>query len=353
VFFKGNHMEKKIKTIKPVVKISGVNVGQKVDNENTTPWPTAFGVPNTMLRSALFGIQRERSGLSMIDNMILMCPREATIKYSGPRLNQDDSLVWQMIIRAVRQSKVPMGGIIQLSYQDIIKSLGLSDGGANFNWLKACLERLHKAHVVIDTPTEVIRSHLLVGYSTEKKTKKIKVGISALLVPLFAEDLTDVDVLRKASLKSQLSRWLHDFYSSHSNPIPYSIEKIKELSRSEAQTSKFRQMVIKSMEELKECDPPLFSKETFFDKKTDSLIVFKATNSPGIPPKKNIDDEVIKSEVVVFKNTNKIKKEKINFEKDNNEVEKIMKKFGLTENQVQQLDKNEYKNYLLNLKPIL
>lgn len=334
-------MEKKIKTIKPILNINGVNVGQRCENENTTPWPTAFGVPNTMLRSALFGIQRERSGLSMIDDMILMCPRDAVVKYSGPRLNQDDSLVWQMIIRAVRQSKVPMGGIIQLAYQDIIKTLGLSDGGSNFNWLKSCLERLHKAHVVIDTPTELIRSHLLVGYATDKKTKKIKVGISALLYPLFAEDLTDIDVLRKAKLKSQLSRWLHDFYSSHAIPIPYTIEKIKELSRCETQTSKFRQMVNKSIEELTQCSPPLFSKETHIDKKTDSLIVFKATNSPGIPPKK-CEEMINEPPVVTKKEFVPSKKSTLN----ETEINKIRKTFNLSRTEVLALNNTEYKKHL-------
>lgn len=338
-------MEKKIKTVRPNLKITSTNTCQSIANEKTTPWPKTFGIPNTMLRSALFGIQRERTTMSAIDDMVLMCPRGAIIKYSGPYLNQDDSLVWQMIIRAARQSHAPMGGLIQLSYQDIITSLERTDGGANFTWLKDCLERLHKAHVVIETANKVIRSYLLVGYSTDKKARKIEVGISALLYPLFAEDLTDIDVLRKAKLKSQLSRWLHDFYSSHSNPVPYSIDRIQELARSNKQASKFKIMIEKSVEELKLCEPPLFAAETFLDKKTNLLHVTKATNSPGVPPERKVEDIINK---VVAKD------HKVNqLNRPDSEIKKIMAAFEMTEKQVQQMNDKEFNHHLKALKPIL
>lgn len=110
---------------------------------------------------------------------------------------------------------------------------------------------------MIDTPNDEIRSHLLVGYRVDKKTKKINVGISSLLYPLFIGDLTDIDVIRKTKLKSQISRWLHDFYSSHSEPVPYTIQRIQELSRSNKQTSKFRKMIEGAIEELKYCQTSL------------------------------------------------------------------------------------------------
>lgn len=339
-------MEKKIKTIKPVLKIASTNIAQPIENEQVTPWPKTYGIPNTMLRSALFGIQRERTIMSPIDDMVLMCPRGAIIKYSGPYLNQDDSLVWQMIIRAARQSQAPMGGLIQMSYQDIITSLERSDGGANFNWLKDCLERLHKAHVVIETKNEVIRSFLLVGYSTDKKTRKIKVGISSLLYPLFAEDLTDVDVLRKAKLKSQLSRWLHDFYSSHSNPVPYSVERIQELARSNKQTSKFRGMIEKAIEELKECEPPLFANDSFIDKKTNLLHINKATNSPGVPPEKRYEE--IKESVTLSHTSSHSKSSR-----NKNDIKRVMEAFEMNSNEVYGLSEKEFNNYLKSLKPIL
>lgn len=330
----------KIKIIKPAIIIAADNIESKVENEELTPWPIVrnFGIPNKMLRSALFGIQRERSGVVPVDDMIIPCPEGTKIKYSGPVLNQDDSLVWQMIVRAIRQNKAPMGGLIQLSSQEMLKVLDRTDGGPNFLWLKSCLDRLTKAHIVIDTPNDEIRSHLLVGYRVDKKTKKINVGISALLYPLFIGDLTDIDVIRKTKLKSQISRWLHDFYSSHSEPVPYTIQRIQELSRSNKQTSKFRKMIEGAIEELKYCDPPLFTEDSYLDKKTDQLIIYKATNSPGEAPKKVYEAKSIKTI------------EKSKSDKNSRDVELIMHRFNMTEEEVVSLNNRDFKNLLQSLK---
>lgn len=331
-------MQKSEQTITKIVKPEFNIFGTKrndliIDGEQQSPWPVSkFGIPNKMLRNALFGIQRERSTLNHNEELVFNCPGEIVLKYSGPELNQDDSIVWQMIVRAVRHNQVPMGSLIQLSTQDMLNALGRTDGGINFKWLKSCMDRLSSALIHIDTPSDETKSYLLVGYKIDKKTKKIYVGISAFLYPLFMGDLTDIDLIRKATLKSQLARWLHDFYSSHSNPFPYSLEKIKELSRSNKQNSKFKIMIKEAIEELKNCTPPLFSKESYFDDNTNNLIIHKATNSPGLPPVKqesvlNIENDVVKG-----------RKEQ--------DIQDIMKEFNLTRKQVVSMDEKRYESLL-------
>lgn len=319
--------------IAPKIKVPALYSGKNASEETVTAWPpVSFGIPNAVLRSALFGIQRERGGIGLIDDMILVYSGNI-IRYTGPCLNQDDSLVWQIIIRAARQSMTPMGGLVQLSTNEILNALERTDGGANFTWLKSCMERLTKAYISIETESEETRSHLLIGYKVDKKTKKISVGISSLLYPLFASDLTDVDVLRKTKLKSQLTRWLHDFYSSHSEPYNYSVEKIKELSRSTKQTSKFKKMIEESIEELKECVPPLFAKSSYLNKDTNLLHIYKATNSPGVPP--------VKKDVAQ-------KKEKQKKERTADEIKEIMKSRFMTHEEVLNLSESSFEEYLQN-----
>ena len=320
--------------IAPKIKIHGQYSGKNASEENITAWPpVSFGIPNAVLRSALFGIQRERTGVGLIDDMILVYSGNI-IRYTGPCLNQDDSLVWQIIIRAARQSLTPMGGLVQLSTNEILNSLERTDGGANFAWLKSCMERLTKAYISIETEVEETRSHLLIGYKVDKKTKKISVGISSLLYPLFASDLTDADVLRKTKLKSQLTRWLHDFYSSHSEPYNYSVDKIKELSRSNKQTSKFKKMIEESIEELKQSTPPLFSEKSHLNKETNLLHIYKATNSPGVPPVKK---DTKHNEILNKK------------ERTSSDINKIMKSRLMTREEVLELQDSSFYNYLENV----
>lgn len=330
-----------IKIIRPEFSLFGTKRNDLIiDGEQQSPWPVSkSGIPNKMLRNALFGIQRERNSFNHNEELVFKCPGEIVLKYSGPELNQDDSVVWQMIVRAVRQNHVPMGSLIQLSTQDMLSALGRSDGGINFKWLKSCMDRLSSALIHIDTPNDETKTYLLVGYKIDKKTKKIYVGISAFLYPLFIGDLTDIDLIRKATLKSQLARWLHDFYSSHSNPFPYSLEKIKELSRSNKQNSKFKIMIKEAIEELKTCEPPLFSKESFFDDNTNNLIIYKATNSPGSPP--------VKQESIISTEQNTKRKRK------KEDIENIMQEFNLTKNQVVAMDDKRYESLLNSNNNIL
>lgn len=299
------------------VEIKGKQTNLTAEGEQIRAWPQApFGVPNKFLRSALFGIQREKKDETYLNNIkITSLYKNITITYTGPVLNQDDSLIWQIIARMVYQSSNQMGNLIEIPRREILTLLGKSDGGANFNWIKKCLDRLSKAHILIESDSFVVNTNLLVGYYLNKTENKVYAGISSLLYPLFSQDLTDIDVIRKTKLKTQLSKWLHDFYSSHSDPIPYPLTRLKELSRTTIQHSKFKKMVEDSLVELKQCEPPIITENSYIDYITDRLIIEKANNSRGVSPNYipfNKDPILIKNSTS-DKNTNiKNKKKFIN-----------------------------------------
>lgn len=268
------------------IDIKGKQTNLSADGEQVRAWPQApFGIPNKFLRSALFGIQREKKDETNLNNIqITTLHKNISIIYSGPILNQDDSLIWQIIARMVYQSSNQMGNLVEIPRKDILTLLGKTDGGANFTWLKKCLDRLSKAHIIIENDSFVVNTNLLIGYYFNKTENKVYAGISSLLYPLFSQDLTDIDVIRKTKLKTQLSKWLHDFYSSHSEPIPYSLSRLKELSRTTIQNSKFKKMVEESLNELKQCEPAIITENSYIDYMSDRLIIEKANNSPGVSP---------------------------------------------------------------------
>lgn len=287
-----------LKIVKPYFNLKGeMNNDEDMDFENTIPWPSVqFGIPNRLLRSAVFGVQREkRNGL--LDQFNFTYREHYEITYTGSRLNQDDSIVWQAILRAIKNTKSPLGKAIKIKKSDVLHNLQKSNGGDNYKWLMSCLDKLSTANLKCVKGKDVFSSNLIIGYSLNDSDSYFNAGVSSFLAPLLSEDLTDIDILRKSKLSSQLSKWLHDFYSSHTNPIPYPVDKLHTICRSNQNIAKFKMSLKKSIEDLKLCDPPLLSKESFLDSKNNIVYAFKETGSPYVPAKKE-DVEVDKSKKV-------------------------------------------------------
>ena len=50
---------------------------------------------------------------------------------------------------------------------------------------------------------------------------------------------------------NQLARWLYNFYESHKQPIPFTIDFIQKLCRSESQPKEFKRLLKSSLENVK------------------------------------------------------------------------------------------------------
>ena len=82
-----------------------------------------------------------------------------------------------------------------------------------------------------------------------------------------------------------------DTHAASSTPTAHNLSTLRDLSGTtpDLVLSMFRTRVIKAVEELKTCTPPLFAPETRVAKKANgeyALFVVKATNSRILPPKR-------------------------------------------------------------------
>jgi len=114
-------------------------------------WPEPMrGVPNGILRSALFGAVKrgkrrymEREAVAAVDGIDLI--------YTGPRLDQADLDVWEGALHLARL--IPLGDRIEFTEKGFLKLIGRGgEGGENIGksdreWLKKTLARL-KANAV-------------------------------------------------------------------------------------------------------------------------------------------------------------------------------------------------------------
>lgn len=212
-------------------------------------WPNAIrAVPNTVLRSALFGcIQKGRRKLQ--DGVTVASVEGVTVKHTGPRLDQADLDVWEQCLHLARTS--PLGNRIEFTAYSFLKAIGRGTSGRDMERLKAVLVRLQASVVELEDSKKEYSGQLLGHLGRDKETKRHVIEIDPRITAIFGTDgWTGLQWEQRLALKRQpLAQWLHGFYSSHTNPHPYKVATIKELCGNEARDLReFRRQLRKAME---------------------------------------------------------------------------------------------------------
>jgi hypothetical protein len=216
-------------------------------------WPEATrGVPNGVLRSALFGAIKKGPRCYMEETRIASL-EGIQIKYTGQRLDQGDLDVWECVLHIARLQE--MGQQCRFRAYSMLQMLGMTDSGKNNKTLHNRLLRLQTNTVEVDQGRFTYMGSLIDEAVRDKVTKEYVVVLNAKLRPLFgADQFTQVDWNVRNALKSKpLAQWLHGFYSSHAKPFPLKVATLLELSGSENKDPySARQNLEKSLDALDE-----------------------------------------------------------------------------------------------------
>lgn len=215
-------------------------------------WPDEVrGVPNAALRGALFSISKEREmakkrqRLATVDGYQIM--------FKGERYNQRDLDLWEMLLHIGRQQ--PYGKHIEFIASDLLKALGRTTGGTDYEELKEDISRLMGGVVEItftDTKETFIGSLIHNAYR-EETTQRYAVVFDEKMRKLYDAGYTHVDWEQRLKLKdNSLAKWLHGFYATHAAPLRYKVETIKELCGSTTERlTDFRKALRTSLDKLK------------------------------------------------------------------------------------------------------
>lgn len=197
-------------------------------------WPEVVrGVPNGVLRSALFGAIKkgprrylEREEIHSLDGI--------RIVYTGARLDQGDLDLWQTVLHLVRL--LPLGEEFRITAYQLLKLLGKTDTGKNREILDRRLSRMKATGVDIYIGRYGYEGSLIDEVYRDKDTQEYVIRLNPKLRALFEKDLwTMVDWAVRMDLSGQpLAQWLHGFYATHAKPYPISVEKLRQLCGSEA-----------------------------------------------------------------------------------------------------------------------
>lgn len=197
-------------------------------------WSDAVrGVPNAILRSALFGVVRHGKKREYLERELKASVNGISIRYTGMQLDQSSDLdVWEQCLHIARTERV--GEVVRFKLKAFLKSIGRGTGGTDRKWLISTLSRLQATSVEIQSGGLAYSGSLLPHLWENKNTGEYCLQLNEKILCLFgAGAWTGIERDERKSLAGKsLAQWLHGFYSSHAEPYPYKVETLWGLSGS-------------------------------------------------------------------------------------------------------------------------
>lgn len=206
-------------------------------------------VPNALLRSALFGVI-EKGGRIYEKRVLKAAVNGITVKFTGQQLDQSDLDVWLGCLELLKE--VPVGTQIYFSMKGFLKSVGRNSGKSDKEWLRDSLTRLSACLIEIGDGQRFYSGHLINDFYRNEVECEYTITLNPKMLSFFEnESWTGLDLNKRRELKSKsIAKWLHGFYSTHTNPHPYKVETLKILCGSKAELKGFRQILKRSLSDV-------------------------------------------------------------------------------------------------------
>lgn len=189
-------------------------------------WPDAVrGVPNAVLRGALFGVSQRRK--THKKRTIIAAVDGYEIRFKGESFNQTDLDVWEMLLHLARLQ--PLGTKVEFTAHALLKELGRGTSGKHHEELKEQMMRLVTGGVEITWTKEkkTFAGTLVSGFFRDEETGRYVVKFNTDMSQLYGVGHTLIDWSERQALgNNSLAKWLHGFYASHAKPFPYKVETL-------------------------------------------------------------------------------------------------------------------------------
>ena len=192
-------------------------------------WPdSAIGIPNSLLRGALFGVSTERKLFAK--RTLLTSVEGYEVRFKGETFNQTDLDVVSKLLDVAQPH--PLGKRVEFTAHALLKNLGRGTGGKDHEQLKEEITRLMGGVVEI-TDTQGQKTYmgtLVQDAGIDDATGRWEVIFNNRMLKLYEDGYTLVDQEQRQLLgRNNLAKWLHGHYSSHARPFPYKVKTLMDL----------------------------------------------------------------------------------------------------------------------------
>ena len=250
------NFEQKISRLKETAarKVAEAKTSKKADPNRQLKlelWPEEVrGVPNAILRGALFGVGQERT---VHKKRTLVAAVEGyEIRFKGETFNQTDLDVLEGMLHLAMPH--PLGKRVEFTVHSFLKALGRGTSGKHHEEFKEQVMRLVTGGIEItDTKARVTFMGTLVSKAfREEDSGRYVVNFDKDMLNLYEAGYSHIDWNQRMALgKSTLAKWLHGFYATHAKPYPYKVETLHNLCGSADKSLRsFRQKLKKALDEL-------------------------------------------------------------------------------------------------------
>lgn len=208
-------------------------------------------IPNCFLRGALFGMVR-KGRRALVENQPIFTMSQYQVSFSGSEMDQNDLELWDTLMYLAKERKVD--NELRITLYDLCQQMRLSPTKTAYDALLARTKRLKFGVVAIMIDSKELGGSLINNYFVDTAGDgKLVIEYNKKLTPLFIDgDYTLISAdIRHLLGDNQLARWLYNFYESHREPIPFAIDFLQKLCRSETEPKDFKRKLKHSLEEVK------------------------------------------------------------------------------------------------------
>lgn len=220
-------------------------------------------MPNAIARSSLFNISSFRKGERTFYNKAEIASTGGiSLVYTGSELRQDDLDVLLQVLHLAKEQK--LGEDIKFTAHSMIVALRWTINPASYERLADCMNRMKATalRLTVENATggRISFTGSLMGEFTWREVgsndplRLWTVSLERNIVKLFAPDAYSLLNWSTRLDLPPLAKWLHTFYSTHTNPFPHKTETLHKLTSSRIkEVRKFKVELKKALVLLVDC----------------------------------------------------------------------------------------------------
>ncbi|WP_295580112.1 plasmid replication initiator TrfA [uncultured Lamprocystis sp.] len=218
-------------------------------------WPEQRrGVPNDLVRGALFTVGNVRVKRSFLKNSLIATLSGIEIRYTGEELRQDDQDVFLQIVHLARL--VPLGSPVTFTAHAMLQSLKWHPNVRSYTRLRDTITRLKATGLEVRGDQRGYSGSLIRDFTwkndvTGDSSRVWGVRLEPEIAALFNHvAYSQIEWEQRLAL-GHLAKWLHSFYHTHRRPLAVKVDTIRRLCGSATKDlSKFRQLLRDALQEL-------------------------------------------------------------------------------------------------------